>query len=96
MPDKQLETVYNSMTVKCSGLMVMQDINDSFFGVPNKIENLKAKYSYVEAEMKKRGIGDKTPIADIDTVALKMKESVKAQYIIDKLGLVKEPVLVEK
>ena len=87
MSDEQLKSVYDSMSNKCTGLMIRQEIDNGSFEIISKIERLKEKYSYIEAELKSRAIKNTDTIATINTNAMKEKEKIKAEIIIKKLNL---------
>ena len=86
MPDEALKALYDSMSIKCTKLMVMQDMDISIDVIP-KIERLKEKYSYVETELTNRGIGNRTQIRELNVEPLKEKKEAWAQTVINELSI---------
>ena len=81
MTDEELLNAYNTMVQK-SARILLGDVRPI-----SKLERIKSKYSYVEAEIAKRKLSTPLTIASIDITKIKLVEKVKLDKAIAELGL---------
>jgi len=81
MSNAELLNAYNTMVQKSSRLL-LGDVRPI-----SKLERIKSKYSYLEAEIAKRKLSTPLTIASIDITEIKLVEKVKLDKAIAELGL---------
>lgn len=80
MSDTELLNAYNAMVQK-SARILLGDVRP----IP-KLERIKSKYSYLEAEITDRKLSTPLSISSIDIDTLKSEEKVKFDAVLADLG----------